>query len=41
MSTKKRLGKAYLVKDAQGRYIEFCKGSVPHHTNLEKLKNSG
>lgn len=38
MSTKKRLGKAYLVKDAQGRYIEFCKGSVPHHTNLESLK---
>lgn len=38
MNPKKRLGKAYLVKDASGRYIEFCKSSMPHNTRLEHLK---
>jgi phosphoglucosamine mutase len=37
-SDSSKLGKAWRIDDAQGRYIEFCKGSVPHHTNLEGLK---
>lgn len=32
------LGKAERVDDAAGRYIEFCKGSVPSSTNLNGLK---
>jgi phosphoglucosamine mutase len=33
-----RLGKAERVKDAEGRYIEFCKGTVPSGMNLRGLK---
>ncbi|MFP4606025.1 MAG: phosphoglucosamine mutase [Thiohalospira sp.] len=31
------LGKAYRVPDAAGRYIEFCKGTVPNGLSLEGL----
>jgi len=33
-----RLGKAERVVDAGGRYIEFCKSTVPLRTNLRGLK---
>jgi phosphoglucosamine mutase len=33
-----RLGKAERVDDAAGRYIEFCKASVPYQTNLHGLR---
>ncbi len=32
------LGKALRVEDAAGRYIEFCKSTVPHHLDLSGLK---
>jgi len=32
------LGKAYRVNDAAGRYIEFCKSTVPLSTNLHGMK---
>jgi phosphoglucosamine mutase len=32
------IGKAYRIDDAAGRYIEFCKSSVPWDTNLNGLK---
>ena len=32
------LGKAYRVEDAAGRYIEFCKSTVPLSMNLNGLK---
>lgn len=32
------LGKAFRVKDAVGRYIEYCKSTVPHKTNFMNLK---
>ncbi|WP_445116848.1 phosphoglucosamine mutase [Acinetobacter sp. WZC-1] len=32
------LGKSVRVKDANGRYIEFCKSSFPYHFNLRHLK---
>jgi len=32
------LGKAYRVDDAAGRYIEFCKSTVPLSMNLKGLK---
>ena len=32
------LGKAERVEDAAGRYIEFCKSTVPHHLDLSGLK---
>lgn len=32
------LGKAWRIDDAQGRYIEYCKSSVPHSTNFRGLK---
>lgn len=32
------LGKAWRIDDAQGRYIEYCKSSVPHSTNFKGLK---
>ncbi|MGE3920111.1 MAG: phosphoglucosamine mutase [Gammaproteobacteria bacterium] len=32
------LGKAVRVVDARGRYIEFCKSTVPAHTSLKNLK---
>ena len=33
-----QLGKAKRVDDAAGRYIEFCKSSIPHNINLKGLK---
>jgi phosphoglucosamine mutase len=33
-----RLGKAVRVADAPGRYIEFCKSTVPSHVNFNKMK---
>jgi phosphoglucosamine mutase len=33
-----RLGKAYRVDDARGRYIEFCKRTVPYSTTLRGLR---
>ena len=33
-----QLGKATRVKDADGRYIEFCKSSVPFHLQLNGLR---
>lgn len=32
------LGKAVRVRDAQGRYIEFCKGHFPNHLDCRDLK---
>ncbi|SPL70608.1 phosphoglucosamine mutase [Acinetobacter stercoris] len=32
------LGKSVRVKDANGRYIEFCKSTFPYHFNLRNLK---
>jgi phosphoglucosamine mutase len=32
------LGKARRVEDASGRYIEFCKGTVPHTLSLRGMK---
>lgn len=32
------LGKAERVEDAAGRYIEFCKSTVPHNLDLSGLK---
>lgn len=34
----KHLGKAVRVRDAQGRYIEFCKGHFPNHLDCRGLK---
>ncbi|WP_323843703.1 phosphoglucosamine mutase [Moraxella sp. Pampa] len=31
------IGKSYRVDDAQGRYIEYCKGSFPYHLSLDQL----
>jgi phosphoglucosamine mutase len=33
-----RLGKAKRIDDAAGRYIEFCKSTVPYDISLKKLK---
>lgn len=33
----KSLGKAWRIDDAAGRYIEFCKSSLPHHTAFTGL----
>ena len=33
-----RLGKAFRVESATGRYIEFCKASIPYGMSLEGLK---
>ncbi len=33
-----KLGKAFRVEDAAGRYIEFCKGTLPAGSNLQGLK---
>jgi phosphoglucosamine mutase len=38
MTTAQELGKAKRLEDAEGRYIEFCKGSVPWGFNLGGLK---
>ncbi|GGA84914.1 phosphoglucosamine mutase [Neiella marina] len=32
------LGKAVRIEDAAGRYIEFCKSTVPHYMNLQGMK---
>ncbi|MCS7215353.1 MAG: phosphoglucosamine mutase [Thermodesulfovibrio sp.] len=34
----KELGKAYRIEDAQGRYIEFIKSTLPKDANFEGLK---
>ncbi len=33
-----KLGKAYRIEDAAGRYIEFCKGTFPSDLSLTSLK---
>ena len=33
-----KLGKSVRVKDANGRYIEFCKSTFPYHYDLTDLK---
>lgn len=33
-----KLGKAFRIDDAAGRYIEFCKSTFPHELNLKGLK---
>lgn len=37
MTTAAKLGKARRIADAEGRYIEFCKGSLPWGFNLKGL----
>ncbi|SMF00722.1 phosphoglucosamine mutase [Alteromonadaceae bacterium Bs31] len=37
MTTSGELGKAHRVEDAEGRYIEFCKGSLPWGFSLAGL----
>lgn len=32
------LGKAYRMHDAVGRYVEFCKGTIPRRMNFKGLK---
>ena len=32
------LGKAYRMDDAVGRYVEFCKGTIPRRMNFKGLK---
>ncbi len=32
------IGKVSRVSDAAGRYIEYCKGTIPHYINLKGLK---
>jgi phosphoglucosamine mutase len=36
--SSRQLGKALRVNDAAGRYIEFCKSTIPSLTRLSKLK---
>ncbi len=38
MVTSEQLGKARRISDASGRYIEFCKGTIPRDFTLSKLK---
>jgi phosphoglucosamine mutase len=38
MVTTKKLGKARRIGDASGRYIEFCKGTMPWGFNLKGLQ---
>lgn len=38
MVTAERLGKARRITDAAGRYLEFCKGTMPWGFNLQGLK---
>jgi phosphoglucosamine mutase len=38
MVDSKHLGKARRVKDAEGRYIEFCKNTLPHPFECRDLK---
>ncbi len=37
ITTENNLGKAWRLDDAQGRYIEFCKGSLPWGFSLKGL----
>jgi phosphoglucosamine mutase len=37
MSTAEQLGKAKRIADASGRYIEFCKGTMPWGFNLKGM----
>jgi len=37
MTTAEKLGKAYRIDDAEGRYIEFCKASLPWGFSLSGL----
>ena len=36
--SSEKLGKAFRLDDAAGRYIEFCKSTFPHELNLKGLK---
>lgn len=36
--SSEKLGKSFRIRDAIGRYIEFCKSSVPHQTYFSNLK---
>lgn len=38
MVTAERLGKARRINDAAGRYLEFCKGTMPWGFNLQGMK---
>lgn len=38
MSSAEHLGKARRINDAAGRYIEFCKGTIPRNVKLHDLK---
>jgi phosphoglucosamine mutase len=38
VATSAQLGKAERVHDAEGRYLEFCKGTFPKHRSLRGLK---
>lgn len=38
MTTADKLGKARRIADAQGRYIEFCKGTMPWGFSLQGMK---
>lgn len=38
MTTAAQLGKARRISDAEGRYIEFCKGSLPWGFSLSGMK---
>lgn len=36
--TSEHLGKAYRMDDAVGRYVEFCKGTIPRRMDFKGLK---
>jgi len=38
MVESKKLGKVFRMEDARGRYIEFCKNSIPFRTSLKGMK---
>lgn len=38
MVESKDLGKVYRLEDSRGRYIEFCKNSIPFRTTLKGMK---
>lgn len=38
MVDSRKLGKAQRVRDAEGRYIEFCKNTFPHSLSLHGMK---
>lgn len=38
VSPSAQLGKAWRLRDAQGRYIEFCKSTFPSNQNLRGMK---